>query len=395
MASFAPAALAVRRSFITRVTERLDKRGLIAFDRSSEDERAGTVDKTVGVSLELLGDLDRGGKPAGFHTDRYRELAVFPEDVRVPIATAARLWRPHGFDSVITEDFLERLFGLGLLQSLDLEKRTVSLHDVLRRYLIGSAGASALKAVHSEISMAYGSVTAPDMHDASTDEVQYYCRYLLYHLRLGGDWDQIVQCFPGLFGLVQPGAYGLNYPFEWHCTYTEVSKEYGGEFSDALRPEHLVQLGMPDRVDTGLAIASAFSIKSHNCRDVAFSFPQPWHETASKLRSNDPAKFAEYRDAFYNCANFAGLAANWALEVCNFSANDRRLLEFFDSNRRLIKLMEYFESLAACRFVWHGFPSFFQDFSSTISDKEHCCWLIHKRWKIRSTDLPPPGFITV
>ena len=78
---------------IARVTERLDIWGLDAFNREIESERASAVRKTVGVSLELLGELDTDGRPEGFDAKRYHELAVFPEDAEVPIATISRLWR--------------------------------------------------------------------------------------------------------------------------------------------------------------------------------------------------------------------------------------------------------------------------------------------------------------
>ena len=40
-------------SAIASVTERLERRGLTAFDRAIEDERAAAVDKTVGIPVGL------------------------------------------------------------------------------------------------------------------------------------------------------------------------------------------------------------------------------------------------------------------------------------------------------------------------------------------------------
>jgi hypothetical protein len=102
--------------------ERLNRRGLVAFDRALENERTAAVDKTVGVGLELLAEFDRAERSEGYHAQRYSELAVFPEDVAVPIATIARLWgRVVEIDRDETEELLERLSGLALLQVLDLK----------------------------------------------------------------------------------------------------------------------------------------------------------------------------------------------------------------------------------------------------------------------------------
>ena len=43
---------------IARVTEQLDRRGLVAFDRTLEIERTTAVEKTVGVSFDLLEEFD-------------------------------------------------------------------------------------------------------------------------------------------------------------------------------------------------------------------------------------------------------------------------------------------------------------------------------------------------
>jgi WD40 repeat protein/DNA-binding winged helix-turn-helix (wHTH) protein len=113
---------------IADVERRLEARGLTAFDAKNDAARHRAVDKTLGVSLDLLAQDERA---------RFRELAVFPEDVDVPVGSCARLWREtDGLDEIDSEDLLQRLFGYSLLLGLDLEAGTFRLHDVVRHYLL-------------------------------------------------------------------------------------------------------------------------------------------------------------------------------------------------------------------------------------------------------------------
>jgi predicted ATPase len=65
----------------------LDRRGLTAFDARTPQQREQAVALTIGVSLALLTAEEQA---------HYVELAVFPEDVDVPLATVARLWEATG-----------------------------------------------------------------------------------------------------------------------------------------------------------------------------------------------------------------------------------------------------------------------------------------------------------
>ena len=109
------------------VDKALDKRGLTAFDARQAAERYQAVSKTVGVSLELLTADER---------TRYTELAVFPEDVDIPLVTVRRLWdATGGLDDIDTETLCAQLANLSLLLRFDLGTRTIRLHDVMRTYL--------------------------------------------------------------------------------------------------------------------------------------------------------------------------------------------------------------------------------------------------------------------
>ncbi len=108
----------------------LDKRGLTAFDARDAEAREQAVVKTLSVSLDLLKDHER---------ERFVELAIFPEDTDVPLATVAQLWRvTGGLDDFDAEELCSRLHGLSLLLGFDLTTRQIRLHDVMRKFLESS-----------------------------------------------------------------------------------------------------------------------------------------------------------------------------------------------------------------------------------------------------------------
>jgi hypothetical protein len=69
---------------IAGVNQRLDAKGLSAFDASDEIDRTKAVARTMDVSLELLKEDNRS---------RFGELGVFPEDANVPVGIVACLWQ--------------------------------------------------------------------------------------------------------------------------------------------------------------------------------------------------------------------------------------------------------------------------------------------------------------
>jgi len=168
---------------IADVNRRLDARGLRAFDAKSDAARHQAVDKTLGVSLELLTPSERA---------RFCELAVFPEDTDVPVGICARLWREAGgLDEIDTEDLLQRLFGYSLLLECNLESRTFRLHDVVRRYLLDTPRCSenSEAALHEKLLSAVG-----DLRQANFDtdgERRYAYAHGLGHLGAAGQTDRL------------------------------------------------------------------------------------------------------------------------------------------------------------------------------------------------------------
>lgn len=121
------------------VDRALDKRGLTFFDTRDAASRHAAVSSTLELSLAQLTAEERA---------RFDELAVFPEDVDIPLATAAALWlRTGGLDEFDTEARCERLARLSLLLALDLSNRVVRMHDVVRRFLLDRLG-EAVRPLH-------------------------------------------------------------------------------------------------------------------------------------------------------------------------------------------------------------------------------------------------------
>ncbi len=122
------------------VNKALDKRGLTFFDARDASSRHRAVAQTLGLSLAQLGDAERA---------RLDELAVFPEDQVIPLATLERWWgRTGGLDEIDTEGLCDRLYRLSLLLAFDPAARTIRLHDVIRQFLLTRVGEGA-RALHA------------------------------------------------------------------------------------------------------------------------------------------------------------------------------------------------------------------------------------------------------
>ncbi|MDH4053741.1 MAG: hypothetical protein OEU93_19410, partial [Rubrivivax sp.] len=118
-----PAAAAV-----DAVEGELMRKGVVAFDpRLQVQERDQAVAATIEASLEMLDPLER---------ERCTELAIFPQDVVIPLAQAAALWRlTGGLDADAASDLVvTRLDPLSIVD-YDGDSESLEIHDVFRRYL--------------------------------------------------------------------------------------------------------------------------------------------------------------------------------------------------------------------------------------------------------------------
>lgn len=164
----------------------LDKRGLSAFDAQNPCERHQAVTLTLGLSLEMLNAPDR---------ERYAELAIFDEDVDIPLEVLARLWgRTGGLDELDVEDLCQRLFSLSLLLQCDLANRTIRLHDTVRHYLIEQHGKD-MPRLHGELLAAYN---PQDLAWADVEDDGYLYRFLAHHLLGAGQEQELVNTLKDL-----------------------------------------------------------------------------------------------------------------------------------------------------------------------------------------------------
>ena len=162
--------------------ERLDEEGLTSFDATDESDRTKAVALTINLSLGLLDTNQRA---------RFEELAVFPEDVDIPIGVIARLWHDTaGFTPGKTKDLLLRFFGLSLLVTLSiLDRRTFRFHDTVRHFLQDRAGKNELTALHKRLLEVLEGVEA----EVGADEAsrRYYFMHRPAHLDAVGEGGEL------------------------------------------------------------------------------------------------------------------------------------------------------------------------------------------------------------
>lgn len=163
------------------INKALDKRGFTFFDARDPVARHRAVAKTVEISIDRLTTTEQ---------QRFGELAVFPEDVKIPLSTVQRLWqRTGGLDDFDTESLAERLHRLSLIVAFDPTQRFIRLHDVIRQYLILRSG-DRLPALHRELLEAHRPSTTA-WADVPASE-PYLWDHLAYHLEATGETSALV-----------------------------------------------------------------------------------------------------------------------------------------------------------------------------------------------------------
>ena len=187
----------------------LDKKGLTAFDARQSEDRSQVVARTLGVSFELLDEEEYA---------RYQELALFPEDVDVPVALLEKLWAATGdLDEIDAEALCDRLAQLSLLADLNLTTHTLRLHDVIRTYLIDQYDADNLQSLHSFFLDLHQPTEPSPLLPNPTSIIQdtksltwadlsptdaYLWTHLLYHLLAAGRGEELVETVKELRYLV-------------------------------------------------------------------------------------------------------------------------------------------------------------------------------------------------
>jgi WD40 repeat protein len=157
-------------SALDYVNEDLYELGLTAFDAEDPQERDQAVAATLGLSLKHLNVDERA---------RYSELAIFPEDVDIPLYTLEKLWGATGdLKSVHIRHLCSKLYHrLSLLHTYDAANQTIRLHDVVRKYLIIEKEEK-LFSIHKQFLDAYGYGKWTDLPATES----YLWNHLAYHL---------------------------------------------------------------------------------------------------------------------------------------------------------------------------------------------------------------------
>jgi WD40 repeat protein/nucleoside phosphorylase len=168
---------------LLRIRDSLRNSGLTALDADNPHSRADAVSATVSVSLDRLTPDERR---------RFHELAIFPEDVEVPMSVVARFWtRTGNLSGARAPVLLRTLADLSLLTSSwrdDIPR--LRLHDVIRSYL-RDAVADELNDLNGRFLDAHRDVlTGGEWWQAPPDEA-YLWAWVPVHLAGAGRQDEL------------------------------------------------------------------------------------------------------------------------------------------------------------------------------------------------------------
>jgi WD40 repeat protein len=189
---------------LSTLAEAYQTRGVTAFRLDNADERQRTVDACLRVSIQHLEKFTHSHYRA---TERYQELAVFPEDTDIPLATLQIYWKGSaGLESWETKDLCTRLHRLSLLLTCDLGKGTIRLHDVMRSYLIVRVGSN-LPALHKRF-LAVSKQTLGLSHWVDLPVSEHYpWHYLVLHLCGTKHPEELQETFTDLLYLARKVLY--------------------------------------------------------------------------------------------------------------------------------------------------------------------------------------------
>lgn len=194
---------------IVNIHKALNRRGLKAFDIKITQERNLAVEKTLDLSFEMLDENDKA---------RFKELAIFPEHIEIPLVTLQRLWGKTGdFDDFTTDDLCYRLYGLSLLLDFDLEKHTILLHQVIRSYLRDDMNITAFVALHEQFLDAYSCKRWAKL----PEDEPYLWKHIVYHLHIVGRNEELIRTVKDGWFLVQKICFSSTYSVESDLSIAE------------------------------------------------------------------------------------------------------------------------------------------------------------------------------
>ena len=171
---------------LQKVIENYKEAGVTAFDARNPVERNQAYAKSIKPSLDLLSENER---------DRFYELAIFPEDISIPMETVSKLWEATGtLDRHKCEELSKQLYNLGLLLLFDGSKLIIRLHDVIRCYLINQNSPEQLIKLNGQFLDSYRITDWKDLSEAEP----YLWDYLADHLIAAGRDQQMVDTIKDL-----------------------------------------------------------------------------------------------------------------------------------------------------------------------------------------------------
>ena len=167
------------------VATQLAAGGPAAFDPARPGDRSQAVEATMEASLSLLSPADR---------ERYFDLAVFAEDVDIPLDVLSLLWPGCPLDALCAE-----LAGLGLVTDyrLDHPGPRLVMHDVVRAYLRATRTDTDRAKVHQRLVEAAAGLLPgagqPRPWWLLPPSAGYLHRHLAYHLQQAGQSDELAE----------------------------------------------------------------------------------------------------------------------------------------------------------------------------------------------------------
>ncbi|ATX64619.1 TIR domain-containing protein [Roseinatronobacter bogoriensis] len=144
------------------------------------DERERTIANVMQMGIDDLDPADR---------ERFKALAVVPEDTAIPVAILAPLWRLSQYEA---EEFARLLLDRRLIQSRDLSDPSVGarirMHDDMLWYLGAIADETSKRALHSAL-LGLHRPASGNWAELGQDRsaLHYLWRYLLWHLEQAGE----------------------------------------------------------------------------------------------------------------------------------------------------------------------------------------------------------------
>src|SRR6266567_1409530 len=211
---------------LTTVAEGYQTHGVTAYRLDNTDERQQTVDACLRVSLQ---HLEKFTHPHYHAMERFQELAVFPEDTDIPLATLQMYWKGSaGLERWETKDLCIRLHRLSLLLTCDLGEGTIRVHDVMRSYLVQRAGSS-LSALHARFLDVSKQVLGLKRWVDLPSDAEYLWRFLALHLRAASRLQELQTTLTDLKYLMGKALYVGVAALEVNFRVARAAEQKGGD----------------------------------------------------------------------------------------------------------------------------------------------------------------------